>query len=99
MPPELAEMSPARAGRWLHAQVRTAEVARAAPPGAAGVGARMAAARARARLSVRELAARCDVCHTTIRRWESGEVAPGVDDVERVAKALDMAPRDLVGWG
>ena len=54
------------------------------------IGERIKAGRARAGWSLRELAARADVSHTAISKYERGLDAPGSDVLIRLARSLDL---------
>lgn len=89
----------ARAGKWDAAWAALAASGRKPPPaGAAGLGMRLETERVRHELSIRELAARVGVSQQTVIRWQRGESFPGVDDVERLAEVLLVAPLVLAGW-
>ena len=52
--------------------------------------------RARKRLSVKELAARCGVCEKTIRWAEQGIGGKSVDSLIKLAKGLDVPTDALI---
>lgn len=58
----------------------------------AGLPARLREARERMGLSCRALGAASDVSGTTVSRAEKGLIFPGVDTVEKLAKALRITP-------
>jgi transcriptional regulator with XRE-family HTH domain len=58
--------------------------------GVNAIGERIKAGRARAGWSLRELAARADVSHTAISKYERGLDAPGSDVLIRLARSLDL---------
>lgn len=47
----------------------------------------IAQARKRARLTLRELAARAGTSHSALAAYEAGRVTPGVDTLERIVRA------------
>ena len=61
------------------------------------IGAQLRQARERALLTQEELAARADVQPLTISRIETDKVEPRFRTIRKLAEALDMDPRDLVG--
>ena len=61
------------------------------------LGAQLRKARERALLTQEELAARADLGVPTISRIENGRVEPHFRTIRKLAKALGMEPRDLVG--
>ena len=61
------------------------------------IGAQLRKARERALLTQEELAARADLGVPTISRIENGRVEPHFRTIRKLAKALGMEPRDLVG--
>src|SRR6266704_2196539 len=60
------------------------------------IGRRLKAARQRAHVSQAELAASLDVTQTAISYWEAGRRLPGIDDLIRIASALDTPLTDLL---
>jgi len=92
------KMTPARAGRWRATRQAADKAASKAPAGYKGLGRRLAALRARRCLTIEALAEMVDRSHATVGRWEHGKSAPGVDDVESLARALRCKPNDIVGW-
>lgn len=51
-------------------------------------------------LTMKELADKCDVSEATISRYESGNIKNMRRDVvAALAKALDISPKILMGWG
>ena len=61
------------------------------------IGAQLRKVRERALLTQEELAARADLGVPTISRIENGRVEPHFRTIRKLAKALGMEPRDLVG--
>ncbi len=61
------------------------------------IGAQLREARERALLTQQELAARAGVQPFTISRIETDKVEPRFSTIRKLARALDMNPRDLVG--
>ena len=55
------------------------------------------AARKERGLSARDLAARLNVEHSTILRWENGIRTPPIDTALRIARLLELPPE--VAWG
>ena len=45
-----------------------------------------------------ELAARLEVSQNAIFNWESGKREPSADNIEKLAKALEVSPAYLMGW-
>lgn len=41
-------------------------------------------------LSLRELSARCGISKSALQRMESGEISPTLDQLDRIAAALDV---------
>lgn len=60
------------------------------------VGERIRAARVARGLTVPELAERLKRGQQSVYRWEWGKVIPRVDDVERIARALDVPLSELL---
>lgn len=60
-----------------------------------GFAARLTAARAHHKLSLRALAEFAGVSHMTVQKLEHGENVPALDTCERLAVALDVAPEWL----
>lgn len=65
-------------------------------PMAAGVGAAIRAARERAGLSMRALAAQCAVSQPFLSQVENGVASPSLATLYRLAAALDVPPADLL---
>ena len=61
------------------------------------IGAQLRRARERALLTQEELADRAGLAIPTISRIENGRVEPHFRTIRKLAKALDVDPRDLVG--
>ena len=61
------------------------------------IGAQLRQARERALLTQEELAARADVQPLTISRIETDKVEPRFRTIRRLADALGMDPKELVG--
>jgi transcriptional regulator with XRE-family HTH domain len=61
------------------------------------IGAQLRAARERALLTQEELVARADVQPFTISRIERNKGEPRFSTIRKLAEALDVDPRDLVG--
>jgi transcriptional regulator with XRE-family HTH domain len=61
------------------------------------IGAQLRQARQRALLTQEELAARADVQPLTISRIETDKVEPRFRTIRRLADALGMDPKELVG--
>jgi transcriptional regulator with XRE-family HTH domain len=61
------------------------------------IGAHLRQARQRALLTQEELAARADVQPLTISRIETDKVEPRFRTIRRLADALGMDPKELVG--
>ncbi len=61
------------------------------------IGAQLRKARERALLTQEELAARADLGVPTISRIENGRVEPHFRTIRKLAKALGVDPKDLVG--
>lgn len=49
-------------------------------------------------LSQKELGKLSDTAETTIRQYEGGKRTPRIEQIEKIAKALDLSPHDLIGW-
>ena len=63
------------------------------------LGGRLAAARRKAGLSQRSLAAAAGLSHGTVARLERGEgQAPRLATIHRMAEVLGVAPDDLIAW-
>jgi Zn-dependent peptidase ImmA (M78 family)/DNA-binding XRE family transcriptional regulator len=60
------------------------------------IGRRLRAARLRADVSQAELAARLAVTQTAVSYWEAGRRLPGIDDLMKVARFLDVPLTDLL---
>ena len=63
---------------------------------AVGVGTAIRAARERAGLSMRSLAAQCGVSQPFLSQVEKGTASPSLATLYRLASALDVAPADLL---
>jgi len=63
------------------------------------MGRRIKVARARADWTQARLAQRVGVAIATVSRWESDEVVPRLDEVERMAQALTVPVQYLVSGG
>jgi transcriptional regulator with XRE-family HTH domain len=61
------------------------------------IGAQLRRARERALLTQEELADRAGLAIPTISRIENGRVEPHFRSIRKLAKALGVDPRDLVG--
>lgn len=61
------------------------------------IGAAIASARRGRKLSQERLAHLVGVSRGTIQNWERGTHTPGVDDVWRIADALDVTVDELIG--
>lgn len=61
------------------------------------IGDKLREARTRRLLTQQELADKSGVGVTTIVRIERNQVEPQFRNIRKLAKALDVAPRDLVG--
>lgn len=61
------------------------------------IGAQLREARERALLTQEELAARAGVQPLTISRIETDKVEPRFSTIRKIAKALDVDARDLIG--
>lgn len=57
------------------------------------------AARARRGMTQQQLADTLGVAEKTVRLYESGTTAPTVGTLKGIAKALDVSPNELLGWG
>jgi len=61
------------------------------------IGTQVKRAREQALLTQEELAARAGVGLTTLNRIERDRVEPHFRTIRKIARALDMDPRDLIG--
>ena len=63
------------------------------------IGQRIRERRKAMKMSVDELAARLGKDRSTVYRYENGEIENlPLDMLEPIAKALDMTPKELMGW-
>lgn len=58
---------------------------------------RLSEARRRLGWGQHDLAAASDIKVGTLRNWEQGLREPGFDDIEKLAKALEVSPADFFG--
>jgi transcriptional regulator with XRE-family HTH domain len=65
-------------------------------PAAARVARRLRAARVKARMTVREVAACLDVDHTLIVKYENGGVQPSINRLDALARLYGMAAPALL---
>lgn len=49
-------------------------------------------------LTQKELGKLSDTAETTIRQYEGGKRTPRIEQIEKIAKALELNPNDLTGW-
>ena len=49
-------------------------------------------------LSQKELGKLSDTAETTIRQYEGGKRTPRIEQIEKIAKALELSPNDLMNW-
>ena len=59
---------------------------------------RIRKARKSSGLSQHQLADSLGLSFMTIRRWESGEVSPRIDEIQKIAKVLDTSAKYLLGF-
>ena len=59
---------------------------------------RIRKARKSSGLSQHQLADSLGLSFMTIRRWESGEVSPRIDEIQKIAKVLDTSAEYLLGF-
>lgn len=62
------------------------------------VGAKIRQYRKAKGLSQKELGKLSDTAETTIRQYEGGKRTPRIEQIEKIAKALELNPSDLMGW-
>lgn len=49
-------------------------------------------------LTQKQVAERCGMADSAIRKYESGKVCPKIDTVKRIAEALGVDPYSLADW-
>lgn len=57
----------------------------------------LAAARVNRKMTQQQLADALDVSKSSVQKWESGEVKPTLDNVEKICTVLDMS-YDNIEW-
>lgn len=55
-------------------------------------------ARLSAKMTQKELADKCGIADSAIRKYESGKVSPKLPMLEKIANALGTSPAHLMGW-
>lgn len=62
------------------------------------VGERIKARRTEIGLTQKELGEKCGMIDSQIRTYELGAFNPKIENIEKIAKALNVSPAVLVGW-
>ena len=63
------------------------------------IGEKIKKARTDAKMTQKELAEKCGMADSAIRKYESGKVTPKLDTIAKIARAMGLYAGDLVDAG